>query len=229
MIEERTDFLKDVESLAYEQDMGLSGWVGGKRVLVGNRRLLQNHGVEVPEKSYEERYTKDGRCAVYLSTGGELSAMFVVSYLAEPGIAARLRALQKENVQLLIRTCDPDVTAARVCEVMRLPDGAVTVLTAGEGRTYEGLLTAEKETPEEALIASGGRASGKINVLLQSIRLRRGAKAAVISQVIGGSLAMAFSVFVTVTAGVVLMPPVLLGWVLLVGAIGFLVPRFFKV
>ncbi|MBQ9413889.1 MAG: hypothetical protein IJU16_02040 [Clostridia bacterium] len=229
VIEERTDFLKDVESLAYEQDMGLSGWVGGKRVLVGNRRLLQNHGVEVPEKSYEERYTKDGRCAVYLSTGGELSAMFVVSYLAEPGIAARLRALQKENVQLLIRTCDPDVTAARVCEVMRLPDGAVTVLTAGEGRTYEGLLTAEKETPEEALIASGGRASGKINVLLQSIRLRRGAKAAVISQVIGGSLAMAFSVFVTVTAGVVLMPPVLLGWVLLVGAIGFLVPRFFKV
>lgn len=48
VIENRTDILPAVDSLVYEQEMGLSGWVSGRRVLVGNRRLLENHGVDVP-------------------------------------------------------------------------------------------------------------------------------------------------------------------------------------
>ena len=48
IIQNRTDILKEVDTLVYEQDMGMSGWVGGRRVLIGNRRLLENHGVDVP-------------------------------------------------------------------------------------------------------------------------------------------------------------------------------------
>lgn len=70
VIENKTDMLPPVDTLVYEQDMGLSGWVGGRRVLVGNRRLLENHGVDVPSRDYENRYAKDGRQLVYLSTAG---------------------------------------------------------------------------------------------------------------------------------------------------------------
>ena len=65
VIENRTDILPAVDSLVYEQEMGLSGWVSGRRVLVGNRRLLENHGVDVPSRDYESRYTHDGRELVY--------------------------------------------------------------------------------------------------------------------------------------------------------------------
>lgn len=55
VIQNRTDILKEVDTLVYEQDMGMSGWVGGRRVLIGNRRLLENHGVDVPSRDYENR------------------------------------------------------------------------------------------------------------------------------------------------------------------------------
>lgn len=44
MIENKVELLQEVDTLVYEQDMGLSGWVSGRRVLVGSRRLLENHG-----------------------------------------------------------------------------------------------------------------------------------------------------------------------------------------
>ena len=68
------------------------GLISDRRVLVGNRRLLENHGVDVPSRDYENRYAKDGRQLVYLSTAGELSAMFVVSYIADEGIAQSLHS-----------------------------------------------------------------------------------------------------------------------------------------
>ena len=61
IIEDKVDILPAVDSLVYEQSMGLTGWVAGRRVLVGNRRLLENHGVDVPSRDYELRYTQNGR------------------------------------------------------------------------------------------------------------------------------------------------------------------------
>ena len=120
MIQDRTDILQDVDTLVYEQDMGMSGWVGGRRVLIGNRRLLENHGVDVPSRDYEARYARDHRQLVYLSTAGELSAMFVVSYIADEGIMEALDALTGAGVTLLVRTCDPNVTEDMVCRVFDL-------------------------------------------------------------------------------------------------------------
>ena len=35
--------LKKVDSIIYEDGMGISAWVDGKRVLIGGRELMQNH------------------------------------------------------------------------------------------------------------------------------------------------------------------------------------------
>lgn len=228
LIENRTDILREVDSLAYEQDMGLSGWVGGRRVLIGNRRLLANHGVEVPSKEYEDRYTKDDRNTVYLSTGGELSAMFVVSYLAAASVKTQLRALQKEHIQLLVRTCDPNVTADLICRVMELPPRSVEVLSAGEGRAYDTLLASESGQEAPTSIACTGRAVSKLHAVVQCCRLRRGVWAGLISQLAFSVAAMVFAVFVSAVTGQVLRADALVGLLLLVGIVGHLVPRLFR-
>ena len=46
VIEGKQDILKPVDSVVYEDGMGLSAWVDSKRVLIGNRELMLNHGVE---------------------------------------------------------------------------------------------------------------------------------------------------------------------------------------
>ena len=164
IIENKDELLYEVDSLVYEQGMGLSGWVDGRRVFVGNGRLLQNHGVDVPSADYEARYAKDGRRLVYLSIAGQLSAMFVVSYLPDPEIQAALQELCRARVTLLVRSCDPNITTSDLCESFELDEYYVDVLPAAAGRMYVQLT--EKATDNlPAVMASNGHILGTARAL----------------------------------------------------------------
>ncbi|MBQ3093680.1 MAG: cation-translocating P-type ATPase [Clostridia bacterium] len=228
LIENRTDILRAVDSLAYEQDMGLSGWVGGRRVLIGNRRLLANHGVEVPSKEHEERFVADGRNIVYLSTGGELSAMFVVSYPVSDAAKAHIKALYREHIRLTVRTCDPNITAALILEATGLPEQAVEVLSASKGRAYGAMLTSKAGETAPALLACNGRMAAKLFAPVQCARLYRGVRAGLWSQMIPCIFFMAVSVFVTSVSGVLLRGDLLAGAMLGVGLIGWLITKLFR-
>lgn len=164
IIENKENLLYEVDSLVYEQGMGLSGWVDGRRVFVGNGRLLQNHGVDVPSADYEARYAKDGRRLVYVSIAGQLSAMFVVSYMADPEIQVALQNLCRSRVTLLVRSCDPNITASDLCESFELDEYYVDVLPAAAGRLYMQMTEKTVESlPAE--IASNGHILGTTRVL----------------------------------------------------------------
>lgn len=164
IIQDKTELLHEVDSLVYEQNMGLSGWVDGRRVLVGNRRLLLNHGVDVPSLDYEARYAKNGRQLVYLSTAGELSAMFVVSYLPDESVQRALQQLCRAKVTVLVRSCDPNITAQQLCHCFDLDEYYVDILPAVAGRMYEQLVAKPaEETP--AVLASNGHILGTATAL----------------------------------------------------------------
>ncbi|MBQ9860466.1 MAG: hypothetical protein IJO76_07335 [Clostridia bacterium] len=165
IIQNKEELLHEVDTLVYEQGMGLSGWVDGRRVLVGNRRLLQNHGVDVPSADYEARYARDGRRLVYLSTAGELSAMFVVSYLPDPEIQGALQGLCRTKATLLVRSCDPNITAESLCADFELDDYYVDVLPAAAGRQYVQLLQEGESESTAAVLASNGHVLGTAKAL----------------------------------------------------------------
>ena len=214
VIQEREEILQEVDTLVYEQDMGMSGWVGGRRVLIGNRRLLENHGVDVPSRDYEARYTKDRRQIVYLSTAGELSAMFVVSYVADESIADSLAALTDAGVTLLVRTCDPNVTEELICEVFDLDPYYVEVLSASAGRRFE-QLASETAEESEAVLASNGRLDGVATAVTCCRRLHGASRIAVAVQVIGGALGLALSAFLWLYTGITLPPIMLMAYSLI--------------
>ena len=164
IIENKEELLYEVDSLVYEQGMGLSGWVDGRRVFVGNGRLLENHGVDVPSADYEARYAKDGRRLVYLSVAGQLSAMFVVSYLPDPEIQAALQDLCRSRVTLLVRSCDPNITTSDLCESFELDAYYVDVLPAAAGRMYV-QLTEKVSDSLPAVMASNGHILGTARAL----------------------------------------------------------------
>ena len=159
IIENKEELLHDVDSLVYEQGMGLSGWVDGRRVFVGNRRLLQNHGVDVPSSDYEARYAKDGRRLVYLSVAGQLSAMYVVSYLPNPEIQDALQDLCRSRITLLVRSCDPNITTVELCSDFVLDEYYVDVLPAAAGRAYMQLAERSSDSMP-AVMASNGHILG---------------------------------------------------------------------
>ncbi len=218
VIENKVELLQEVDTLVYEQDMGLSGWVSGRRVLVGSRRLLENHGVDVPSRDYEGRYAKDGRKLVYLSIGGELSAMFVISYVGDEGMARALHGLTKRGITLLVRTCDPNVTEELICSVYELDPYYVEVLGATAGRSYSNLVKG-CEPESEAVLASNGRLEGMADSLARCSRLRTGAVLAVVLQVVGGVLGLVLGIYLAFRSGQP-FPPLyslayLMGWAVL--------------
>ena len=62
---------------------GFTAWVGDKRVIIGNRAMMESRGWRSPSLDYENRYTKGKKQAIYLAVSGRLFGMFLVSYKAD--------------------------------------------------------------------------------------------------------------------------------------------------
>ena len=107
VINGKIGILSPVENLLYEDGMGVSAWVGNRRVLIGSRELMLNHGVDVPSRDYETRFLDDGKELVYLSTGGELSGVFIVGLSADPRVKAALKRQEQNDIFLSVKSVDP--------------------------------------------------------------------------------------------------------------------------
>jgi hypothetical protein len=133
----KQSILPKVDSVQYEDRMGTSAWIYEKKVLVGNRDLLLRHGVSVPKESVEEKYTIKGRHALYLAVDGQLMAMFIVSYSAEPQIKRELKKLEKSGILIAVKSCDPYINEDSIAELFNLPKGFISVMNYSAARVFD--------------------------------------------------------------------------------------------
>lgn len=141
MIGGKETLLKEVDTLVYEDGMGLSAWVSGKRVLIGNRELMRHHSVDVPSRDYEQKFVRDGREILYLSNSGELTAMFILSYTANSDIADELTGLADRGIVLIVNTSDPNITPRKIGEVFHFPGDMVNIIPAKLQEEYQAMST----------------------------------------------------------------------------------------
>lgn len=165
ILQNNSALLPDVDTIVYEEEMGISGWVSGRRVLVGNRRLLEYHGVDVPELGYETSYEGTGIKPVYLSAGGELSAVFLVQYRPDTKIGERLRETVKKGIAISVYSCDPNVTSKLVCDLYRLPIGSVRVMGTAARHVYN-KLSKESREPLDGMLLCTGKADSILGAVL---------------------------------------------------------------
>ncbi|MBR4867532.1 MAG: hypothetical protein IKU10_00095, partial [Clostridia bacterium] len=158
ILQEKTALLPQVDTLVYEEEMGLSGWVSGYRVLVGTKKLMEHHGVPIPDTNYEEQYSEQGLRAVYLSTQGVLSAVFLVKYTPDPKVAEAVKQAVEVGKKLQIYSCDPNITAEMICRMFRLPSGTVRVMGAVSRRLYKQQV--DQQIPTEGILTYEGNAAG---------------------------------------------------------------------
>lgn len=225
MIVNKIDMLRDVDTLVYEQDMGLSGWVSGRRVLIGNRKLLDNHGIDIPSKDYEQRYAINGRQLVYLSIAGELSAMFVVSYVADPQIQEMLTRVTKQRITLLVRTCDQNINEHLIAEVFDLNGFYVEILNAPAGRSFEGLVADVTDAEPCSVFAESGN-SGMVYALSVCSRLNTAVRFFAILQTVLSVIAILLMGYTALFGGM-MFPPLYLLEFLLIGWVLFVISALF--
>ncbi len=151
----KEEVLPPVESLVYEDEKGLIGWVNNERVLVGNRFLLEKHGIEPPPIDYERKYRKGGNEILYLASSGELVAMFIIEYSANRRVMDALRRMESNGMSLLVRTVDVNITPERISKDFGIYHETVKVLPTALGNIIrDEMIGKEKSAP--ALIATKG-------------------------------------------------------------------------
>ncbi len=137
VIDGRQDILPAVKELTYEDKLGIAARIHNQKVLLGNRNLLVNHNVDVPEKTLEERYSHSGRKVMYLAVAGKLAAVFVVSYAVDKKLGKYFRVLEDNGIQVLVRTNDVNVTQELIADSFELPRETFKILSATAGRLFK--------------------------------------------------------------------------------------------
>lgn len=193
--------LPAVDSLSYEDERGLMGWVHGKRVLVGNRNLLENHGVTPPDRSVELEHTQNGRQVTYIASAGELVAMLITNYDFSPAMKQELQRLEDNGVSFLVSTTDPNVTAKLVSDRFGLFFRSVKVLGAEYAKRFKDL-EGEEEASARAYLATQGRVNVLARVLAACVRVRGNMTAALVLQRLTVLLSFLMAAFLTVVSGV---------------------------
>ncbi len=182
--------LKKVDSLIYEDDMGLSAWVDGKRVLLGNRELLKTHGIEPPTREFEAKFKVDGREIVYLVNSGDLAAFFVVGYNANEDVFDMVQQLSDNKVGLLIRNCDSNLSVKKLSYIFDIdPEDIALVPKTLQNQCDK--YTQNTMTSQAKAVYSGGTANF-VKTLLASIKVKTAVSLAAMLQI--GSIILGYAI-----------------------------------
>ncbi|MBQ7203315.1 MAG: hypothetical protein IJS03_04765 [Eubacterium sp.] len=160
----KQSILPPVEGITYEDKMGTSAWIYKRKVLVGNRDLLLRHGVNVPKESFERKYTIKGRKALYLAINGNIAAMFVVSYSADPKLKRELRKLEKSGITIIVKSCDPYINEKSITKLFNLPEGFIRVMNYSSARVYDKYSNMNVEK-SPAYVVHNGSALGFVSAM----------------------------------------------------------------
>ena len=185
----KREMLPQVESLAYEERLGCSGWLYNQRVLVGNRDLLLKHNVDAPTREEEQRFRKDGCEVIYLAVEGKIAALFVVEYAANERLCGYLQDLEKYGISILVRTADPNITEGLVEQYFSLPHNLVKIISPVAGQMFRDL-TEEPPQPADCGVLHNGRITAFLRAFLSAFVLEEKTKLAQILLYIGVGLSI---------------------------------------
>lgn len=172
LLEGHTERLLHADGIGYENEMGVSGWVESLPVLVGNRRMMKRHGIDLPSRDYEQLLKKGkNRSLVYIAISGRPCAVMLVQYRADNDTAVAVHNMVAHGVSLVVYTTDPNVTSSLVSEIYDLPERQVSILSVKAGSEYDRLThTIRDRAP--AVLCTIGRLSALADGITAAIRLR---------------------------------------------------------
>ena len=94
---------------------GAHGTVAGETAVVGNARLMADHGVDLgPVRDEFESAARDGQTPVFVARGGELLGLITVSDQIRPEAAAAVADLRRRGLAVWLLTGDQRLVAESI-------------------------------------------------------------------------------------------------------------------
>ncbi|HEX4423649.1 MAG TPA: HAD-IC family P-type ATPase [Kofleriaceae bacterium] len=131
-----------IDEIMHELGYGLRGILGGEPVLLGSRRLMDRHSIELPEPLADAE--QHGHSLVYLALGGRYAGAIELTPRLRPEAEAVVARLRERGLEVMVLTGDdeaPTRALAAKLGITRyfarvLPEGKADVLATlqAEGR-----------------------------------------------------------------------------------------------
>ena len=204
VVAETEETLPEVESVLYEDEIGLVGWIKSERILVGSRTLMEKYSVEVPNMEYEEKYTSRGRQVTYLSRAGRLVAMFVTRYTPDAQLKAEMQRAETNGISFLIRTTDYNVTNDLIAKLYDLFYRSIKVLPTGLGNVLKEAEDTVEETSRSYLITNG-KAASLARAVTGCVKIKHNISLSIIIQLIAVIFGLLVASTLSLYAGVQVM------------------------
>ena len=168
----KTSMLKKIENFVYEDSMGMSAWIDNKRVLLGNRELMKNHGISIPSLEKERKYIKnDSVKVVYISVSGEVVAVFHVEMKASLEVSDQLERLDKNNINIMLKTVDSIITVSNIAEIFNISPSILKILPFRLHKEFDNVTAYKPEM--NCGTACDGKFASFASALIASKRIRK--------------------------------------------------------
>ncbi len=159
LIQKKEDELPFVDSVKFEENKGIVGLVGGERVLIGRRSLMDKYGVlGIDNVSFttKKKWEDHHRTMIYIANAGQLVAVIETAYYPDEKIKAELVRLQENGVSILVRTVDPVIQSDTIARDYALHKNSVKVFPNSLGHICKQVIS-EKNKRARCYICTRGK------------------------------------------------------------------------
>ena len=184
------------DSIKYEERLGVTGWVGNKRIFIGNRALMLAHEIPVPDAENDKKLMRDGYFPVYVACDGKACALLVLKYIPNPDIAKELDRISAMGLTILINNCDQNISEEMVCDYFDLYSDSIKMMSGSGVHMYKTAVTFEESMNAGAVIKKG--AAGMAAVVYCANRVKKANSILQIAHIISivlGVIIFAYIVF----------------------------------
>jgi len=120
---------------------GAAATIAGITWLVGNRRLLEEHGISITSawREHEKRWQEHAHTVIWLADGTQVRAALSIADKIKPSAAEAIARLKKAGIKVYMQTGDARRTAQAVAQAVGIDDFRSEVLPKDKRAFVEGL------------------------------------------------------------------------------------------
>lgn len=132
--------LADAEDFDSPNGKGVTGKIDGKRVLLGNRLLMETESVDTAAFDEQaEQLRKDGATVIFAAVDGNVCGLLAIADPIKETSEAAITALQKDGIRVVMLTGDNRTSAEAVARKLHIDEVEAEVLPEDKGKIIQRL------------------------------------------------------------------------------------------
>ncbi len=121
--------LKAVSDFGAEAGQGVYGSVDGKKILAGNRRMMDAQGIELGALAQKgEEAAEQGKTPLYFACDGKIMGLICVADVMKPTSAQAIKEFEKMGIEVIMLTGDNKKTAEAIRSQLGITHAVAEVL-----------------------------------------------------------------------------------------------------